>query len=184
MIFDTEDYRRRVVHQLNPNNRDTDADGFIDGRDPNPCNSPLIPVISPLQGQPIDSDGDGFSDKSEKRANTNPHDNSSHPVAVRFDLDNEQKQDDRIWLEDSDQDGGADTLVLDIDADGLVDSRVKLGVSEAKGDLGGKQEERTDRRWKIDLVLGADSYVQQQKQLTITDLNSDLTIDTVNVSGG
>ncbi|MCJ7780551.1 MAG: thrombospondin type 3 repeat-containing protein, partial [Acidimicrobiia bacterium] len=97
---DPVDFTIRFIPMLDPTNRDSDSDGFIDGLDDDPCNSECIPVVLPLEIVPVDTDGDGFSDEDEIFAGTHPNDPEDHPIAYyNVDLDFDQWIDDRIWLE-------------------------------------------------------------------------------------
>jgi len=94
-----------IGNVLDPTNRDSDSDGTIDGLDPNPCYSDIIPYPGPVVDTRIDTDGDGFADEDEAAAGTNPDDPNSHPDASPPDLGSLLQSGPLV---DSDGDGFAD----------------------------------------------------------------------------
>jgi len=79
---DDLDFYVRFVAVLDPTNRDSDSDGFIDGLDPDPCNSQPIPIVHPVVKTPVGTDEDGFADDDEIAAGTDPRDAGSFPAAL------------------------------------------------------------------------------------------------------
>ena len=167
---------------LDPTNRDSDSDDIIDGLDPNPCYSELIPIVGPIPGEPTDTDGDGFADDAELAAGTDPNDATSHPTAYGIDLDQKEATVDRIWLEDRDGDGIADSVALDIESNALVDARLELLVTRdvEQGDFDDDGVE-DDVRYTVKYVAANQRFYQTWTVLTITDLDGDLVIDTAEI---
>jgi len=165
---------------LDPTNRDSDSDGFIDGLDPNPCYSWLIPIISPAPVPPADTDGDGFGDGDELAAGTDPNDADSFPFAFYADLDTNDEINDRLWLEDPDNDGIADSVALDLAADVLVDARIKLTLPRdmSTGDLDGDGID-DDVRYVLIYAFSNGRVIHPRQRLTIDDYGRDLIIDRV-----
>jgi len=167
------------VSVLDPTNRDSDSDGFIDGLDDDPCNSELIPVLQPVQIEPLDSDGDGFADDDELVVGTNPHDPEDHPIAYcKLDLDFDTQIDDRLWLEPTLCCGIANSVAIDIDSNVLIDARIQIVASRAvkQGDFDGDGAE-DDYRYVVEYYLANYRVVQVHFVLTINDYNGDLVID-------
>ena len=65
---------QEAENNTNPNNADTDGDGYIDSEDPNPNYADIT-----------DSDGDGWSDEEEITCDTDPYDSSSTPADANSD---------------------------------------------------------------------------------------------------
>lgn len=158
---------------LDPTNRDSDSDGFIDGLDPDPCFAALTILSIPRDIFPPDTDGDGFGDDDEILAGTDPLDPEDRPVALSLDLDLDGSAGDRLWFEDTDGDGTANSIVIDIESDLLVDARiaVRAGHVEA-GDFDGDGDE-DDVRYTVQLVIGNQRYRQTVARLTVVDADSD-----------
>jgi hypothetical protein len=181
---DPVDFAIRSVPALNPTDRDSDSDGFIDGLDEDPCNSDLIPLILPPLGEPADMDGDGFSDIDEESAGTNMFDPEDHPIAFgQVDLDFDQCIDDRIWLEPflvcCHPADVAHTVAIDLDDNGLLDVRlavVERNVTRGDFDEDGHQD---DVRYVLTYLLSNYRALQSKIQATITDFDGDLVIDRV-----
>jgi hypothetical protein len=163
---------------LDPTNRDSDSDRFIDGLDSNPCYSFLIPILGPPETPPVDSDEDGFSDEDELAAGTDPNDADSHPIAFTADLDRNGDENDRLWLEDPNTDSAADSVAFDLGSDVLVDARVELVMMRGveTGDFDGDGAE-DDTRYTVVYAFANYQFLQPRIELVVTDLNSDLTID-------
>ncbi len=94
-----------ICNVLDPTNRDSDSDGFIDGIDPNPCFGDIMPYAGPLTDVRIDTDADGFPDAVEMEAGTNPDDPESHPVVLGPELEPPLQAD----TVDTDGDGFSDS---------------------------------------------------------------------------
>ncbi|MBU0595905.1 hypothetical protein KJ567_04395, partial [Candidatus Bipolaricaulota bacterium] len=168
---------------LDPTNRDSDSDGFIDGLDPNPCYGDILPIIVSAEGPLVDSDGDGFSDDDEWRAGTDPQDGADHPIAYTADLDGNEETRERLWLEDSDGDGMADVVVIDVGADGLVDARLGIALSRdvERGDFDSDGSE-DDVNYTVRYVLANQRFYQSWITLRIVDFDTDLGIDRIDVA--
>jgi hypothetical protein len=182
---DGPDFTVISVDVLDPTNRDSDSDGIIDGLDPDPCNSPPIPIVSSVTApreEPVDTDGDGFADEDEQAAGTDPNDPDSHPTAFAADLDQDGVEDDRLWLEDPDEDGIADAVALDLNADGQVDARIEIIPPRdfAQGDFD-EDGVADDCRYVIVYALSNYRALQPRIVLTIYDYNCDLVIDKIKV---
>ncbi len=179
---DKTDFTVLHIDFLDPTNRDSDSDGFIDGLDADPCNSPLIPILEPFQGvPPPDTDNDGFANEDELAAGTDPNDPASHPTAFpAADLDRDGEEDDRLWLEDPDKDGLADTVALDVNSNVQVDARIQViharDFAKADFDSDGAAD---DCRYKIVYAFSNQRVLQPRVLLTIFDFDCDLVIDRV-----
>jgi hypothetical protein len=170
------------VPVLDPTNRDSDSDGFIDGLDPDPCNSPLIPIVAPAGNIPVDTDGDSFADQDETIAGTDPLDPDSHPAAYTADLDLDEVEDDRLWLVTADQDCFAEVVVIDIDSNGLADARIQVIEARdfAQDDFNGDGV-KDDAHYIVAYALAGRRVLQPRIVLTIYDYGCDLVIDKVEV---
>jgi len=167
------------VPMLDPTCRDSDSDGWLDGLDDDPCNSELIPLMQPVQIEPLDSDGDGFADDDEIVAGTHPHDPEEHPSAYcQIDLDFDQQIDDRLWLEPALCCGIANSVAIDVNSNVLVDARVQIVAPRdvKKGDFDGDGSE-DDYRYVVEYIFSNYRVVQSHIVLTIDDYNGDLVID-------
>ncbi len=179
---DDVDFYVRFVPCLDPTNRDSDSDGFIDGLDEDPCNTQLIPIVHPVVKTPVDTDGDGFADEDEIAAGTHPHDPQSFPRAFYADLDLDGITDDRLWLTDANQNGTADTVTIDIDCNVLVDLRVQiLSRDVQRGDFDGDGR-ANDCRYVVSYAFANRRVIQPRITLVIYDYNCDLVIDKVEVT--
>ncbi len=186
---DDVDFYVRFVPVLDPTDRDSDSDGFIDGLDfgaglnPDPCNSQPIPIVHPVVKTPVDTDEDGFADDDEIAAGTDPRDAGSFPSALTADLDLDGVIDDRLWLSDADGDGMADTVTIDIDSNVLIDIRVQI-VSPRdvqRGDLDGDGE-ADDCRYTITYAFANRRVIQPRITLVIYDYDCDLVINKVDAT--
>ena len=177
---DPVDFTIRSIPMLDPTNRDSDSDGFIDGLDDDPCNSECIPVLPEVSTFPIDTDQDGFSDLDEEMAGTHPNDPESHPMAYCLvDLDFDESIDDRIWLEPSVCCGQANSVVIDLDSNVLIDLRLMILPRNVKtGDFDGDGN-KDDVRYTVEYNLSNYRVLQPRVLATIDDYNGDLVIDHV-----
>jgi len=181
---DPVDFVVRSVPVLNPTDRDSDSDGFIDGLDEDPCNSDLIPVLFPALGEPADSDGDGFADIDELLAGTSEFDPEDHPVAFgQVDLDFDECIDDRIWLEPflvcCQPVDLARAIAIDLDDNVLLDLRLTvLTRNVTRGDFDGDGSQ-DDVRYVIEYLLSNYRAIQAKIVATINDYDGDLVIDGV-----
>ena len=181
---DPVDFAIRSVPVLNPTDRDSDSDGFIDGLDPDPCNSELIPVLFPALGEPVDSDGDGFADIDEQLAGTSEFDPLDHPVAFALvDLDFDECIDDRVWLEPftvcCQPVDLARAVAIDLDNNVLLDLRLTiLTRNVTRGDFDGDGL-KDDVRYVMEYLLSNYRAIQAKIAATIDDYDGDLTIDRV-----
>ncbi|MBC7098841.1 hypothetical protein H5T52_06940 [Candidatus Bipolaricaulota bacterium] len=180
---DGPNYEVRSVPVLDPTNRDSDSDGFIDGLDPDPCNSPLIPLVAPPGSIPVDTDGDGFADEDERFAGTDPLDPESHPSAFTADLDRDEVEDDRLWLVSVDLECSAEVVVIDRDSDGLVDARIQVVKARdfSRGDFDGDGVE-DDASYVVVFALAGRRVVQPRLVLTIYDYDCDFKVDKVQIN--
>lgn len=177
---DDVDFCVRYVPMLDPTNRDSNSDGFIDGLDPNPCNSQPIPIVVPVVRTPVDTDGDGFADEDERAAGTDPRDLDSFPQAFTADLDLDGVDDDRLWLSDATGDGMANTVTIDIDSNILIDIRVQILAPRdmQHGDFDGDGG-ADDCRSTVTYAFANRRVLQPRITLVIYDYNCDLVIDRV-----
>ncbi|MDD5453373.1 MAG: Ig-like domain repeat protein [Candidatus Bipolaricaulis sp.] len=179
---DDVDFYVRYVPVLDPTNCDSDSDGFIDGLDEDPCNTQLIPIVRPVVKTPVDTDGDGFADDDEIAAGTHPNDPTSFPCAFYADLDLDGVCDDRLWLTDTNHDGTADTVTIDIDANVLVDLRVEiLSRDVQRGDFAGDGQ-ADDGRYTISYAFANRRVIQPRLTVVIFDYGCDLRVDQVEVT--
>lgn len=179
---DDVDFYVRYVPVLDPTNRDSDSDGFIDGLDEDPCNTQLIPIARPVVQTPVDTDGDGFADDDEIAAGTHPNDPTSFPCAFGSDLDLDGVCDDRLWLTDTNHDGTADTVTIDIDTNVLVDLRVEiLSRDLQRGDFDGDGQ-ADDGRYTISYAFANRRVIQPRLTVVIFDYGCDLRVDQVEVT--
>jgi len=179
---DDVDFYVRYVPVLDPTNRDSDSDGFIDGLDEDPCNTQLIPIAHPVVQTPVDTDGDGFADDDEIAAGTHPNDPTSFPCAFGSDLDLDGVCDDRLWLTDTNHDGTADTVTIDIDTNVLVDLRVEiLSRDLQRGDFDGDGQ-ADDGRYTISYAFANRRVIQPRLTVVILDYGCDLRVDQVEVT--
>jgi hypothetical protein len=178
---DPVDFVIRFVPMLDPTCRDSDSDGFIDGLDDDPCNSECIPVVLPLEIIPVDTDGDGFSDDSELAAGTHPNDPEDHPAAYgMMNLDLDDCFDDRMWLEPAFCCGIANSVVIDIDSNVLIDFRLQIVQPRdvSVGDFDGDGYE-DDARYVVEYAFAMYRVTQRRIVATIDDFDMDLVIDWV-----
>jgi len=163
---------------LDPTNRDSDSDGYIDGLDPNPCYSWLLPIGVNEDDMTTDTDGDGFSDADEIAAGTDPENGEDYPAAFLADFDRDAALDDAAWLEDYDGDGIVDSVAIDLDLDGLVDARILLvpqrDVVMVDEDDDGDVD---DARITVVYAFANGRYVQPRVTVRLLDVDSDLVID-------
>jgi len=177
---DPVDYWVRFVPMLDPTNRDSDSDGYIDGLDEDPCNSELIPLVEVPALEPVDSDGDGFSDDDEEAAGTHPNSPDDHPTAYcAVDVDFDELIDDRIWLEPGACCGEASAVVVDLDSNVLIDLRIAITSKSVKRGDFDKDGYEDDIRYIVEYVLSNYRTVQLRGFATIDDYNCDLVIDWV-----
>jgi hypothetical protein len=181
---DPVDFSIRSVPTLNPTDRDSDSDGFIDGLDEDPCNSELIPYLFPVLGEPVDSDGDGFADIDEQLAGTSELNPDDYPVAFgQVDLDFDQCIDDQVWLEPflvcCQPADLARAVTIDLDNNVLIDLRLAvLTRNVTRGDFDGDGSQ-DDVRYVIEYLLSNYRAVQAKIVATINDYDGDLVIDRV-----
>jgi hypothetical protein len=170
---------------LDPTNPDSDADGYIDGLDPNPCWSEPILIALPHGAFPLDTDGDSYGDMDEAAAGTDPLDPNDHPIALVVDLDQDEATTDRLWLEDPNKDGVAESIVLDIESDTLVDARIAVIAAREveRGDFDGDGA-ADDVRYTVRYVVMNTRYGQTILRVTVMDLNGDVTPDSAALSSG
>lgn len=176
---DPVDFTIHSVAMLNPTDRDSDSDGLIDGLDPDPCNSVLIPAVNPPQDLTRDTDQDGFSDFDEFIAGTNPNDPQDRPAAfAKVDLDLDQSADDQTWLEHRAGAATATSVAIDLDSNGLVDLRLPLRNVQnvRRGDFDGDGQ-TDDVRYTAEYALS--SNLLPHVAMTIDDYNGDFVIDRV-----
>ena len=176
----------RQVDRLDPLNPDSDGDGEVDAFDECPCFSPPTPVGSPGAQAPDpsrDSDGDGTSDADEAAAGTNPYDPTDHPdVPFTADLDLDGLVDDSLLLVDSDGNGFADEIEIDIGDNSHIDTTVPVGpgqltVGAAKA--GTAADALYVVRYTLPIPSSSDPVAFQT---TIRDLAHDLIVDSVEVA--
>jgi len=165
---------------LDPTNRDSDSDRFIDGLDPNPCYSWLIPIGTTLDDERTDTDGDGFSDADEIAAGTDPNDGAEFPVGFDEDYDRDLELDDTLWLEDYNRDGNVDSVAIDLAIDGLVDARIRLVPQRDVriGDFDADGEE-DDLELTVVYAFSNGRYTQPRVLLRVIDLDTDMIVDEV-----
>jgi len=165
---------------LDPTNRDSDSDGYIDGLDPNPCYSWLLPIGVHEDDMTEDADGDGFSDADEIAAGTDPEDAGDYPAAFIGDFDRDMGVDDAAWLEDYDGDGNVDSVAIDLALDGLVDARILLvpqrDVMMVDADEDGAAD---DARITVTYAFSNGRYVQPRVTVTLIDWDYDFVIDRI-----
>ncbi|MCX6092304.1 MAG: hypothetical protein NTX23_05515 [Candidatus Bipolaricaulota bacterium] len=170
---------------LDPTNPDSDADGYIDGLDPNPCWSEPILIAVPHGAFPLDTDGDGYGDMDEVAAGTDPLNPNDHPVALVVDLDQDAATTDRLWLEDPNKDGVAESIVLDIKSDTLVDARIAVIAARdvERGDFDGDGA-TDDVRYTVRYVVMNTRYGQTILRITVMDLDGNVTPDSASLTSG
>ncbi len=168
---------------LDPTNRDSDSDGYIDGLDPNPCYSWLLPIGETLDEATVDTDGDGFSDADETAAGTDPGDPEDHPLVFVEDFGRDGDLNDAVWLEDFDRDGVVDSVAIDLNRDFLVDARIRvMAVRDLTvGDFD-DDGEADDTRIIVTYAFANGRYVQPRVIVTLFDLDSDLVVNRVEFS--
>ncbi len=169
---------------LDPTNRDSDSDGYIDGLDPNPCYSWLLPIGVNEDDATSDSDGDGFSDADEIAAGTDPNDANDYPAVFIEDFDRDTALDDALWLEDYDGDGVVDSVAIDVGMDYLVDARIILVAQRdvRYGDFDGDGLD-DDVQIVVTYAFANGRYIQPRVVLTIIDLDADFVVDSVQFAG-
>jgi len=166
---------------LDPTNRDSDSDSFIDGLDDNPCYSFLIPIVGVPVAPPEDSDGDGFSDDDELADGTDPYDADSYPAAFTADLDRDGRENDRLWLgTPTCGECVAEVVVFDLGSDVLADARVQLVADRdiAIGDFDGDGI-IDDTRITVTYAFSNGRRMHPRITMWIDDFDSDLVIDAV-----
>ncbi|OGF54793.1 MAG: hypothetical protein A2Z21_09080 [Candidatus Fraserbacteria bacterium RBG_16_55_9] len=194
---DPEDFTFISVSNLDPKNRDSDSDGFIDGLEDlnlndawepfigesNPCATPPIPIVGAVSlpvTAPKDTDHDGFSDEDEIAAGTDEFDPSSHPAAFIADLDLDGTEDDRLWLDDPTKDKLAESIAIDINSNVQVDSRIQVlqarDLVNVDLDNDGAND---DCRYTIIYAFSNGRVLHPRIELTVFDFNCDLVIDKV-----
>ncbi len=165
---------------LDPTNRDSDSDGYIDGLDPNPCYSWLLPIGVHEDDMTEDGDGDGFCDADEIAAGTDPEDAGSYPAVFIGDFDRDMGVDDAAWLEDYDGDGNVDSVAIDLALDALVDARILLvpqrDVVMVDADGDGAAD---DARITVVYAFANGRYVQPRVTVTLIDWDYDFVIDQI-----
>ncbi len=144
-----------------------------------------MPIAGPHGPFPVDSDADTFGDQDEAMALTNPFDPDDHPIALVGDLDLDEGTTDRLWLEDPNEDGVAESVVIDIESDTLVDARIAVLAARdvERGDFDGDGA-ADDARYTVRYVVANTRYRQSVLRVTVDDINSDVAPDAVTLSSG